>query len=584
LSDANSQMLSFACPKCQKKLKAPSKLAGQKLSCPKCSSPIRVPGVVQSKNDDDDWLELNSPPESPSPRDAKKPVLAKLKPVHSESQIATPSQNEPPKLRDLGDLDELRLAPPQELSSSNSPSAKTPSGMSLFDDDLPDLQPIDDPSSSSSKAKEKPLEPKSQAAADKVTPAKPFLDLPDIALPDLDVSDFSLAPLEPAKSKTINSKGGKSPVLSGSLEELSLESPAWIGPLDSIIDEEFSFPCKLCGSLLCSTRSQVGHQIRCPDCYSEFDIPSPPQKKKKAEVNIDAEVAKVTFAPIDSLSVHGTNSSSEKTKEILDRAEQTLESEREEYQDLSGTFDTKRWIGFLFGFLKDPLVITAAIGLGFVCGFWLFAMAAMGTWVGLEGAQALIAQLVILCVFGIPIFGAICMCGIAILTMAANRESRVTEWPFLKMSESIGECVMVLASVIAASIPGGMLGAVFRSLNAHPMVSFAFIMLGIWAITPILLLCMIDTSSIFQPFSKAVFQSIKSRAEAWGAMYMQTGMAFASFFMLMVLTGTAPPVGDFVLGLALPFISFFMFNQYGVLAGRISDVTEMGFEGDFSAD
>jgi hypothetical protein len=54
--------------------------------------------------------------------------------------------------------------------------------------------------------------------------------------------------------------------------------------------------------------------------------------------------------------------------------------------------------------------------------------------------------------------------------------------------------------------------------------------------------------------------------------------------MLMLLTGTAPPMGDFVLGFALPLICFFLFNQYGVLAGRISDVTEMGFEGDFSAD
>ncbi len=573
-------MLSFACPKCQKKLKAPSNLAGQKLSCPKCSSPIRVPGVVDSKNDDDDWLALNSQPESPPPREAKKSQEEKVKPSQSKSPIASPTRIQESKLPELADLDELRLAPSLELTSSNSPSAKTPSGKSLFDDDLPDLQPFDDPSSTAS---EKPLEPKSPPAAAKNSSAKPSLDLPDIALPDLDLSDIPLAPLEPSKPKTTKSKSGKSPILSGSLEDLSLESPALIGPLDSV-DEEFSFPCKLCGSLLCSSRSRVGHSIRCPDCYSEFSVPSPPQKKKKADVKIDAEVAKVTFAPIDSLSVHGTNSSSEKTKEILDRAEQTLESEREEYQDLSGTFDTKRWMGFLFGFLKDPMVITAAVGLGFVSGFWLFSMAAMGTWVSLEGAQVLIAQLLILCVFGVPIFGAICMCGIAILTMAANRANRVAEWPFMKMSESIGECVMVLAAVMAASIPGGMLGAVFRSLNAHPMVSFAFIILGIWAITPILLLCMIDTSSIFQPYSKAVFQSIKSRAEAWGAMYMQTGMAFAAFFMLMVLTGTSPPVGDFVLGLALPFICFFMFNQYGVLAGRISDVTEMGFEGDFSAD
>jgi len=541
---------------------------------------------VEPRNNDDDWLALDNPPESKNPQETRKSPVEKSKPSRPKPAIEATVQNDEPKLPELADLDEFRLASPVELSSSESSTSnykplKTPSGKSLFDDDLPDLQPFDEQSSASN---EKTTKPKSPSAANKSASAKPSLDLPDIALPDLDLSDIPLAPLESPKPKTTKSKSGKTPILSGSLEELSLESPALVGPLDATVDEEFSFPCKLCGSLLCSSRSRVGHQIRCPDCYSEFSIPSPPQKKKKVDVKLDPEVASVTFAPIDSLSVHGTNSSSEKTKEILDRAEQTMESEREEYQDLSGSFDTKRWMGFLFGFLKDPLVVTAAIGLGFVAGFWLFFMAVMGTWVKLEGAQVLIAQLAILCVFGIPIFGAICMCGIGILTMAANRASRVAEWPFMKMSESIGECMMVLAAVIAASIPGGILGAVFSSMNAHPSIPFAFIMLGIWAITPILLLCMIDTSSIFQPYSKAVFQSIKIRAEAWGAMYMQTGMAFGGFFMLMVLTGTAPPVGDFVLGLSLPFFCFFLFNQYGVLAGRISDVTEMGFEGDFSGD
>lgn len=576
-------MLSFACPKCQKKLKAPPNLAGQKLSCPKCSAPIRVPGVVESKNDDDDWLALNKPAEAKKVPETKRSAAEKPIPSEISTPIPAANQNAALDLPDLADLDEFRLAPPdaKEQTSSHSTPQKMPSGKSLFDDDLPDLQPFDDPTPVTA---EKPSEPKTPKAGAKGAAAKPSLDLPDIALPDLDLSDIPLAPLEPPNPKTSRSKKEKPPILTGSLEELSLESPALVGSFDIPVDEEFSFPCKLCGSLLCSNRSRVGQNIRCPDCYSEFSIPSPPQKKKQAEVKIDAEVANVTFAPIDSLSVHGTNSSSQKTKEILDRAEQTLETEREEFQDINGTFDTKRWIGFLFGFLKDPMVIVAAVGLGFVAGFWLFSMATMGTWVKVTPAQALILQLAILFVFGVPILGAICMCGIAILTMAANRANRVEEWPFLKISESLGECFMVFAAVLAASIPGGMLAAVFSSLDAHPIVVFAFIMLGIWAVTPILLLCMIDSSSIFQPFSKAVYQSMKSRAEAWGAMYMQTGLAFGGLLILMMLAGTAPPMGYFVLGLGLPVVCFFLFNQYGVLAGRISDVTEMGFDGDFSGD
>lgn len=565
MSDVNSQLLNFACPKCQKKLRAPSNLAGQKLSCPQCASPIRVPGIVETNKDDDDWLALSVPDEPKAAPIAKEPKATQPKRQTPATPSTTSSPSTEPKQQASDDQDEFRLAPPETTdSNTTAKSTKTTptnptAGKSVFDDDLPDLVPFDEPpvakpistavsKSSSTRAIATP--PKSTRGP--TTPPKQTVSLPDIVLPDIALPD--------------------------------LEGPALIGPMGSNADEEFNFPCKLCGSLLGSSRSRIGTQTRCPDCYSTFSVPSPPKKNKLADVKLDAEVAKVTFAPIDSLSVHDPKSSSAKTKEILDRAEQTMEAEREEYQDISGSFDTKRWMGFLFGFLRDPLVIAAAIGLGFVTGFWLFSMAAMGTVIKLVGAQIFIARLAILVVFFLPISGAICMCGIAVLTMGANRASRVKEWPFLRLSDSIGECTMVFASVMAASIPGGMLGVVFRSLNAHPMIPLAFILLGVWALTPILLLSMIENSSLFEPYSKPVLNSIKSHGEAWGAMYMQTAMAFAAYFLFVVLTSIQKPFGDFIAGLLMPLACFFVFNQYGVLAGRISQVTEMGFEGDFSED
>jgi len=562
-----------------------------------------VPGVVETSNDDDDWLALNAPdkreaakPKAAQPKAA--PAVAEQKGTPSKSPrpatSSAPHSSAPqPQKQAINDQDEFRLAPPEKSESNTSANPpkgthSTP-GKSVFDDDLPDLAPFDEPpvakpispADSKSNSTRGSRSTRGPATAPKPSLSLPEIELPEIELPDLDLSDIPLAPLEPTQPQ---SGKKKRPLLVGSLEELSLESPALIGPLGSSQDEEFNFPCKLCGSLLGSSHSKIGTQTRCPDCYSPFSVPSPPKRNKLADVKLDAEVAKVTFAPIDSLSVHGTNSSTEKTKEILDRAEKTMETEREEYQDLSGSFDTKRWMGFLFGFLRDPFVIAATIGLGIVTGFWLFSIAAMGTLIKLGGAQIFIARLAILVVFCLPIVGAICMCGIAILTMGANRANRVKEWPFLRLSESIGECTMVVASVIIASIPGGMLGAILGSLNAHPMITLASILLGIWALTPILLLCMIDNSSILEPYSKAVLNSIKSHGEAWGAMYMQTAMAFAAYFLFVVLTSMQRPFGDFVAGLMMPLACFFVFNQYGVLAGRISHVTEMGFEGDFSGD
>ncbi len=581
MSDANPNLLNFACPKCQKKLKAPANLAGQKLICPKCSSPIRVPGIVETKNDDDEWLALN---ESSKPKSAPSPEKRQATKPKANTQATTSEPSSPLKPPESAkvDPDEFRLAPPEKEDSKVAPSlspsvtpSQTPARRSVFDDDLPDLAPVDEPPTASA------TEPKSKTSRP-LPVTKPKMILPDIALPELDLSDIPLAPIE--TSKTRQPTQPKKPHLVGSLEDLTLESPALIGPMASMVDEEFSFPCKLCGSLLSSSRSRIGTETRCPDCFTQFSVPTPPKKKKLVDVKMDEEVARVTFAPIDSQSVRGASISSEKSKEILDRAEQTVETEREEFDHLNGVFDTKRWLGFLFGFLRDPLVIAAAVGIGFLTGVWLFSIAAMGTWVKLDATQVLIAKLALLIVFCLPIAVLISMCGIAILTMAANRASRVVEWPFARLSESVGECVMVIVSVMAASIPGGMIGAAFRAFNSHPMVALAFAIIGIWGLTPILLLSMIDSGSLFEPYSKAVFSSIKSRPEAWGAMYMQTGMCLLVFFMFMLITNTQTPVGDFVLGLILPLTCFFVFNQYGVLAGRISQVTQMGFGGDFSED
>ena len=575
MSDANSQLLNFVCPKCQKRLRAPANLAGQKLACPKCSSPIRVPGVVETSKDEDDWLSLGEsekpasatlPPQKSRPKaESKQPsTSADPKPEPAQVKKSNPLDrqelNSPKNKAPIeSESDDLLLAPPEPDTSSGRPkasvssdsAAKSTTAKSIFDDDLPELAPLEDLTSNPRDVSAVLGDVIAQAESNPKPSLKPNtksdLPLPDVPLP-----------------------------------ELSLDTPALVGEPVPLNDEEFTFACKVCGSRLSSKRSKVGSNLNCPDCYTKLKVPPPPKKAKQVEVKMVAEAASVTFAPVDALNVRDPRNAEVKAKDILKKAEQAIEDERDEFVD--GTFDTKRWMGFLFGFLRDPMVIAVAAISGFATGLWFFAIAAVGTWLPLEGAQILIAQLVLFCVFSIPITLFICMCGIAILAMTANRLNRVQEWPFTKFTESLSECAMVIVSVLIAGIPGGMVGGVFNSLNAHPIVSLAFALIGIWGLTPILLLSMIDNSAILEPYSKAVWQSIRSRPEAWGAMYMQTGLAFGMFLILMLVVGTAGPVGDFVIGFLLPIACFFLFSQYGVLAGRISDITEMGFEGDFSED
>src|SRR5690349_7867335 len=41
------------------------------------------------------------------------------------------------------------------------------------------------------------------------------------------------------------------------------------------------FECRLCGTRLYAEVSQVGQQVKCPDCNAKTEVPPPPPPKKK---------------------------------------------------------------------------------------------------------------------------------------------------------------------------------------------------------------------------------------------------------------------------------------------------------------
>ncbi|MEQ1830944.1 MAG: hypothetical protein ABL921_33670 [Pirellula sp.] len=382
----------------------------------------------------------------------------------------------------------------------------------------------------------------------------------------------------PSKPEAKAKKSSKSLV-----DDVQLTSPALGDDFAIPEDDEFRFTCRVCGTLLYANLSRIGTSTRCPDCYSEFIVPKPAAKQKVADVKLD-ETVQVKLAPVDAKNSRESYSPNGDTKEILEKATVEANRERAEIEEVNYAFDTHRWIGLIFGFLRDPMVVTAAIVLGLITSAWLFSIEAMGTLIKVAPALALVARVVIFCVLFIPISGSICLCGIAVLTMAANRSPKVTDWPFGKISESIGDCMMVLTSILIASIPGVVLGGMVTALGANPVIAIGFTLASIWGFAPILLLSMINNSSLFEPYSKSVVTSIQEFGDAWGAMYIQSGLAYGVLFAFTAVASMRGVGGEIALGLVLPIITFFIFNQFGVLAGRISRATQLGFDGDFSDD
>jgi DNA-directed RNA polymerase subunit RPC12/RpoP len=290
LSSGNNEFLSFTCPGCQKRLKAPPAMAGKRIGCPKCATAIKVPGPVAPKSNEDDWLSLDEP--APPPKQKA-----------SDSEKNAPRNTQPSAQRTVAEPTDPAITTTVAVQKES----KLPpsSGQSVFDDDLPDLVPLQ-PSAELSK-KDRPV-----AESPKLQPVKPpkpsptnpsaddlvfpDIDLPEISLepeddsakrrptlsPTLDLDDIELEALSPSgppqKSPKPNSanqsNAGKKSVLNGSLEQLSQDQAALAEHLQLPSEEEFSFPCKVCGTLLYARESKVGSNTRCPDCFSEFRCPS----------------------------------------------------------------------------------------------------------------------------------------------------------------------------------------------------------------------------------------------------------------------------------------------------------------------
>ncbi len=432
---------------------------------------------------------------------------------------------------------------------------------------------LDDPTHSS---------PKSQPAQSQPAQSEPNPPRPGASSFDDDLPELAPLPLDAEPSYDLKVETGT--VANTTDRERQARDEAALGAyLPESNDEEFAFPCKVCGSLLYTSLSRVGTMTRCPDCHSEFSVPSRPTKQKRAQIKIDHDVADVRLAPVEVDHSRHESGQAFKTKEILDRAAMEADRERKELESLAVPFDSQRWLSLLFGCFRDPGVILLAVILGIFAAACFFLLHIAGrfelTAVGIGMLRG-----VIFMVLGIPILISILMCCMVIIPMAANRLRRVEDWPFGRFGEAIGEVWIMLSAIVMAAIPAGILATMLSWGGVPLIVREILILISIWGLTPFLLLSMIENNAVSQPFSKIIFDSVTPRADAWGAMYFQTGLAIACLFVLYAIAAMTSPVMTAVFGFLFPAGLFLIANQYGVLAGRISDITNLGFEGDFSED
>jgi hypothetical protein len=319
--------------------------------------------------------------------------------------------------------------------------------------------------------------------------------------------------------------------------------------------------------------------IQCPDCHSQFEAPPPPIKRaaKPARPTVAADPMEVRFKN-ETPPVRPVGTGTKATQDLLDRAKEELDDAPEDGGETSYDFDTRGWLMRSFSFLFDPGLILIAIAsgvfsAGLLLAVWWFLQQSEAT----RGLGSLLGILIGAGI-GIPLISALLTNGLAVLESSANRLKRVQEWPMFNPVEWFGEIACVVVAFLLAALPGGLLALLAQYLGGGTVMMLGGYLLSVWLFFPPLLLSMLDLQSVFRPYSRDVYQSFRSRGEAWGACYMMTALGLAGFYLVSILTATMGWKYPVILGAILPWTMFYLFQQYGVLASRISDITNLGFE------
>jgi DNA-directed RNA polymerase subunit M/transcription elongation factor TFIIS len=355
--------------------------------------------------------------------------------------------------------------------------------------------------------------------------------------------------------------------------------------LADLKEKEFSYPCKVCGSMMYAKPSDVGSMARCPDCYSEYSVPGPPAVKARPKDPDLSTIADVALKPVQGSGKNTKEFGRSTAEDYLAKAEKEVEEDDQDEREQVYDFDSAGWLKRTFAFLSDPTLIIVALVTGLFMGATLVGSGMAGTVLPNASESARIfGIMLVLVLFGVPLLIVTLGNGIAVLETSANRLKRVAQWPIFNPSDAMGEIMVALLAFAYAVLPGGLLGWFGASVGLNGDMRAAVALLSAYALYPILLLGMLDNQSAGEPFSKDVLNSIRSKADAWGAMYLQTGLAMALIFVMYLFAINGTEVPRFLFGFCLPLIVFFIFHQFGVLGTRIADVTNLAFESEESDD
>ncbi len=610
-ADGTNEFLAFRCPECGKRLKVARRHAGKQVSCPRCGERIEIPTESAPRTEsgarspagpaaqdaagparppqagtppfqiepvrtlspgaEDELLQLGSPAITDVDRrvqESQQAKAARMKEQEEGTQRRpapkapvgavepVPVQRSAPRRRPADEEAPLPLdddAPPSPVESvqpqaepagtdrsrrdeaSRSPS-DAPPHRSAFDDDLPELASLEEVVRKKELSEEEILAAHLRAGGDDRDVDDDVLDLMDDELPSL------------------------------------LDTGVRKRKSDGV--EEYRVICPTCGTGQYVPFSAVGMKVKCPDCFSQFKVPRPPEhllsKKKKTTPSYqDDDVPRIREEPPE----RDTSDRLRKgrTKEMLSRAAQELTEEQQD-ELYRMEFDTAGFMRRTFGFLTDVVVVSQIIGYGLVFallfGLIHFSLLDTESWFGrgLLLISFVLAPLATM-LFALPMFSG----GLLLIESVANKQPKQEALPSFNIFDNFGELLVLGVSIATSAAPGFILGGLVLGDEAAIYGRLMGSMLSSVLLFPIILLSMLEGGSITSVVTTNVLLSLSKAPQAWGAYYLKIFSGYVVMGLLWMMLIGRNPAATALIGATMPLLFFFTCQQLGLLADDISD-------------
>jgi DNA-directed RNA polymerase subunit RPC12/RpoP len=505
--------------------------------------------VSNSQNDDAQWLDLETP---------------------TTSKATNEPENKSPA---------APVLPPRTTNTASTPNAgnraSSPTTAKLEDDEGFTLEPLTKEERYTAQPKAvSPKPPQSKTASPQPTTNPSSQPLP----PD----DDDLPVLAPESTSSVASDFASDLFASIRLDEIpasatpsSSERRSGSNPALEAQTEthnaEYRITCRTCGTPQYVPQRKQGKSIRCPDCHSEFVVPPPPPnwnpKAKSSKASAKQVDHEVQLAPDSGPVIETLEPTRRTAQEYLSKAEQADIDEQMDNVYSSSDFDSQEFMRRNFLVFRDITVWGYAIALGLSTGISMAVLLALHNMLAGKISPILIdiGGLII----GVMVVGLHILCGYALVDAGAHRRPKARFWPLGNIGSIAGDGLPVLAASVLSAAPGFLFGAMAILAGVTTVVSMIPMFVSFWALFPVTLLSMLNSETVYAPFSNKVFASFGLAKEEWGTAYFKTGIvSFIAFLVLSV--GLTNFVLAVLSGIALPLALFYIYYQTGLLGSTIA--------------